>query len=110
MSKDLEILDNNDVIAISQNFKGEFNAGETLKIQQLLEEYKQYIYNSEVSSWNGKIFNDSVDCNVLRHKGNNEGWRKGKIKFVVQFEPEKLENENHKNSLDDIRKQMDNTN
>ncbi len=110
MSKDLEILNNDDVIAISQDFKGRFEAGNTLKIKQLLEEYKQYIHNSNVSSWNGNIFKEHIKCEVLSQDGKYKGWRKGKIKFVVQFEPEEAEINNSPNSLDDIRQQIDTAN
>ena len=108
MSKDLEILNNDDVIAISQNSKGKFDAGNTLKIQQLLAEYKQYIYSSK--HWNSKIFDDYIECELLRHDGKHNGWKKGKIRFVVQFEPEEAEINNSPNSLDDIRQQIDTAN
>lgn len=107
--QNLEILDNNDVIAISEKFKDEFNAGNTLKIQQLLEEYKEYIMESNESS-KSEICTQGIECEVLRKDVTSKGWRKGKIKFVFQFEPEEAELNNNPNSLDDIRKQIDSIN
>ena len=108
MSKDLEILNNNNVISVLQICEGEFGLGNTLKIQQLLEEYKQHIYRSKGSNnSNAKIFDDCIKCEVLRQDGEHKGWRKGKIKFVVQFEPDVVENNKSSNALDDIRQQID---
>jgi hypothetical protein len=107
--QNLEILDNGDVIAVSEEFKNEFNGGNTLKIQQLLKEYQEYVAESNGSS-KSEIFIEGIECEVLSKDSNLKGWRKGKIKFVVQFEPEAAEINNNPNSLEDIRKQIDSTN
>jgi hypothetical protein len=107
--QNLEILDNSDVIAISEEFRDKFNGGNTLKIQQLLEEYQEYIADSNGSS-KSEIFIESIECEVLSKDGNFKGWRKGKIKFVVQFEPEEAEISNNLNSLEDIRRQINSKN
>ena len=106
MSKEFEILNNNDVISVLKHNKNRFVLGNTLKIQQLLEEYQTYISESNSCRSNTKIFDDSIECEVLRHDGDRPGWRKGKIRFVVQFEPEETENDCSSNSLDDIRQQL----
>lgn len=103
MSKEREILKDNDVISVFEQNRGKFASGDTLKVLQLLAEYEGYITNSEV-------FLQGMECEVLMQNSEYQGWRKGKIKFVVQFEPEEVENENSPNSLADIRKQIDNTN
>lgn len=72
-----------------------------------MEEYREYADDKVRSNSNLKIFDDSIECEVLRHDGEYKGWRKGKIKFVVQFEPEETENNHNSNSLDDIRQQLD---
>ena len=108
MNRGLEILNNNDVISVIQIREGEFGSGNTLKIQQLLEEYKQHIYRSKGSNnSNAKIFDDCIECEVLRQNGEHKGWRKGKIKFIVQFEPDVIEGNKSSNALDDIRQQID---
>lgn len=106
--QNLKILDNGDVIAVSEKFKDEFNKGDTLKIQQLLEEYQEYVAESNGSS-KSEIFVAGIECEVLSKDGNLKGWKKEKIKFVLQFEPEETEF-NNINSLEDIRKQIDSTN
>lgn len=103
MSKEREILKDNDVISVFEQDKGKFASGDTLKVLQLLAEYEEYITNSEA-------FLQGMECEVLMQNSEYQGWRKGKIKFVVQFEPEEVGNENSANSLADIRKQIDNTN
>jgi hypothetical protein len=105
----LEILDNGDVIAISGQFRDEFIRGKTLKINQLLEEYQEYIVESNGSS-KSEIFIEGIECEVLSKDGNSRGWRKGKIKFAVQFEPEEAEISNNLNSLEDIRRQINSKN
>lgn len=107
--QNLEILDNDDVIAVSKEFKNEFNAGNTLKIQQLLKEYQEYVTESNGIDKSG-IFIEGIEFEILSKNGNSKGWRKGKIKFIVQFEPEEAEINNNSNSLEDIRKQIDKTN
>lgn len=107
--QNLEILDNDDVIAVSDEFKNEFNAGNTLKIQQLLEEYQEYVAENNGSD-KSRIFIEGIEFEILSKNGNSKGWRKGKIKFVVQFEPEVAEISNNLNSLEDIRKQINSTN
>ena len=76
----------------------------------VIEEYKEYTKAYDVISNNLKIFDRSIECEVLRHDGEYKGWRKGKIRFVVQFEPEEPENNYNSNSLDDIRQQLGSTN
>ena len=112
MSKDLEILNNNDVISVVDMSKADFFSGNTLKIQQLLEEYKEYVRESKAIRSNGStnICDHGIECEVLRQNSDHKGWRKGKIKFVVQFEPDEIESIASSNSLDDIRKQIDTTN
>lgn len=102
MSIDLEILDDNDVISVVNLREAEFESGNTLKIQQLLEEYKEYVKESQQHS-RSKICSEGIECEALRRNGNSKGWRKGKIKFVVQFEPDEIDSHADSNSLDDIR-------
>ena len=107
MSKDLEILKNNDVISVLKQEEGRFASGDTFKVQQLLKEYEGYIEAATRTINNSEIFEQGIECEVLRHDGDRLGWRKGRIKFVVQFEPEETENDCSSNSLDDIRQQLD---
>ena len=109
MSKKIELLNNDDVISVVNIGKSDFDYGDTLRVQQLLEEYQEYATNSDVNADNLKIFYDSIECEVLRHNSEHKRWRKVKIKFVVQFEPEENENNHNPNSLDDIRQQLDST-
>ena len=110
MSKDLEILDNNDVVSVIDVGEAEFVSGNTLKIQQLLEESSDYIENYKKTTNNSNICLQGIECEVLRQNNNSKGWRKGKIKFVIQFEPEETSNNANSNTLDDIRVRMDSTN
>ncbi|MGL4759386.1 MAG: KGK domain-containing protein, partial [Patescibacteria group bacterium] len=57
-----------------------------------------------------EIFIEGIECEILSKDGNSKGWRKGKIKFVVQFESEVADISNNLNSLEDIRKQINSTN
>ena len=104
----MEILNNNDVISVMGQDKCKFASGDTFKLQQLLKEYTEYIEgNAEPTNNNSEILNNSVECEVLRHDGDRKGWRKGKIKLVVQFEPDEDENSHVVNSLDNIWQQID---
>ncbi len=110
MSKDLEILNNDDVISVFKHDAGRFASGDTLKVQQLIAEYEGYIKVETENVNNSEICTQGIECQVLRQDNNSKGWRKGKIKFVVQFEPEEDESNNKPNSLDDIRQQIDTAN
>ncbi|MEM8830230.1 MAG: KGK domain-containing protein [Cyanobacteria bacterium P01_G01_bin.19] len=109
----MEILNTNDVVSVIGQSKGKFASGDTFKLQQLLEEYVEYTNKSAEDKNNSKIFSNSIECEVLRHDREHKGWRKGKIKFVVQFEPEKEETSQKEeisqniDSLDSIWQQID---
>ena len=103
MSKDLEILDSKDVVSVVNLREAESVSGNALKIQQLLEEYKEYVEETKQNSRNSKICIEGIEFEVLRQDANSKGWRKGKIKFVIQFEPDEANNYADSNSLDDIR-------
>ena len=65
MNQNKEILNNDDVISIYQKSPEKFYSGNTLKIQQLFEEYKQSIYRSKSSeNSNAKIFDNCIECQV----------------------------------------------
>ena len=110
MSKDLEILNNNDVISVFKHDEGRFASGDTLKVQQLLTEYEGYIEVQTKNTNSHEICLQGIECEVLRQDGEHKGWRKGKIKFVVQFEPDVTESNKNTNTLDDIRQQIDTVN
>ena len=107
MSKNLEILQDNDVISVFEDDEGRFLCGDTLQVKQLCNEYKTYVNKSNASISNKEIFEQHIYCKVLRENGEYKGWRKGKVKFVVQFEPDAVECDKITNALDDIRKQID---
>ena len=109
MNNNLEVLKDGDVISVLRQEEGRFASGDTLKVQQLLNEYAGYIEAETKTTNHSEIFTQGIECEVLRHDGEHKGWRKGKIKFVVQFEPEEAENNYNSNSLDDIRQQLDST-
>lgn len=98
----MEILTNDDVIAVFKHDEGRFNSGDTFKVQQLLKEYENYIEDNTKTTNNSEICTQGIECEVLRRDGHLKGWRKGKIKFVIQFEPDEIIN--NTNSLDDIRR------
>jgi KGK domain len=105
INKNLEKLDINDVIALDKEI---FDRGFTLKATQLLEEYYQNI-SHKIGDWKASILTEGIECEVLRV---NEGkWRKGKIKLILEFEPDEPEFQaaNHKSDslLDDIRQAID---
>jgi hypothetical protein len=110
MSQEREILNNNDVVSVLKHDEGRFASGDTLKVFQLLAEYEGYIKAQTKTSTNSEIFLQGIECEILRQNNNSKGWRKGKIKFVIQFEPEEISNNANSNSLDDIRIRMDSTN
>ena len=103
MGKEVEILNNDDVISVLKQDENRFVCGDTLKVKQLCNEYKTYISESNASVSNKEIFEKYVECEVLRQNGNSKGWKKGKIKFVIQFEPDEISSHADSNSLDDIR-------
>ena len=109
MSQEREILNNNDVLSVIKDDEGRFICGDTLRVEQLYNEYKTYVNESNASASNKEIFEEHINCKVLRQDGNSKGWRTGKIKFVVQFEPDAVESSKGSNTLDDIRKQIDAT-
>ncbi len=106
MNKDLEILNNDDVISVFKHDEGRFTSGNTLKVQQLLAEYEGYIKVQTKTANNAEIFTQGIECQVLRQDNNSKGWRKGKIKFVIQFESDEISNSSNSNSLDDIRHRL----
>lgn len=106
MNREIEILDIEDVVAVLPESEGRFILGNTLRGKQLLKEYKAYVGKSNGS--NCEMFTEGIECEVLRHDGKHQGWRRGKIKFVIQFEPNEAESAIH--SLDDIRQQMEQIN
>lgn len=109
MSQEREILNNKDVISVFKQFKhdkGRFASGDTLKVLQLLTEYEGYI-QEQTNANNSEIFLKGIECQVLRQNSKHQGWRKGKIKFVIQFESESTEVNKSTTTLDDIRKQID---
>ena len=83
MSKDLEILNNDDVISVFKHDENRFVSGDTLKVQQLCNEYKTYVSESNASVSNKEIFEQCIECEVLRENGEHKGWRRGKIRFVI---------------------------
>lgn len=101
----MEILSYNDVIAVLKHDEGRFTSGDTLKVQQLLKEYENYIRGSTKNINNSDIFTQGIECEVIRQDGNIKGWRKGKINLVIKFEPEETSN-NNTTSLDDIRSRI----
>ena len=102
MNQEREILNNNDVVTVLKHDDGRFNSGNTLKALQLLAEYEEYI-TAQTKTNNSEIFSQGIECEVLRQHHNSKSWRKGKIRFVIQFEPEETSNNAISNSLDDIR-------
>ena len=110
MNQNSEILNNNDVISVMKKDYGRFICGDTMRVEQLYNEYKTYVDESNASVSNKEIFQQFIECEVLRQNSENKTWRKGKIKFVVQFEPDEPENNTNLNALDDIRKQIDTIN
>lgn len=106
MSQEREILNNNDVISVFKHDLGRFASGDTLKALQLLTEYEGYI-KGQTKTNNSEIFLQGIECEVLRQNSEHQGWRKGKIKFVIQFESESAEANKSTTTLDDIRKQID---
>ena len=103
MSKDMEILNKDDVISVFKHDAGRFASGDTFKVQQLITEYEGYIEAQTKTESNHEIFLRGIECEVLQQDANSKGWRKGKIKFVVQFIPDEVTNYANSNSLDDIR-------
>ena len=83
MSKNLEVLNNDDVISVVNQHEGRFASGDTFKVQQITKEYEGYIEAATRTINNSEIFTEGIECEVLRHDGEHKGWRKGKIKFVV---------------------------
>ena len=110
MNQNFELLNNEDVVSLTQISEAQFGAGKTFKILQMINEYKQYIYRTKgVNNHNAKMFDESISCEVLKQDNQCQGWRSGKIKFVVQFEPDAIEDDIVSNPLDDIRQQLDTT-
>jgi KGK domain len=109
MSKDLEILDSDDVISVIEGDENRFVCGDTFRVEQLYHEYKTYVAKSNASISNKDIFKKHINCKVLRQNRNHKGWIKGKIKFIIAFEPDLVESNESSNSLDDIRKELDTT-
>ena len=102
MNKEREILNNDDVVSVFKHDDGRFDSGNTLKTSQLLAEYEEYI-EEHTETNNSEIFSQGIECEVLRQHHNSKSWRKGKIRFVIQFEPEETSNNAISSSLDDIR-------
>lgn len=66
MSKDLEILNNDDVISVFKHDEGRFASGDTFKSQQLLTEYEGYVKSQTKTENNHEIFSQGIECEVLR--------------------------------------------
>ena len=109
MNQEREVVNSNEVISVFKHDEGRFTSGDTIKAIQLLAEYEEYI-EAQTKNNNSEICSQGIDCEILRQNHNSKGWRKGKIRFVIQFEPEETSNNNVSNSLDDIRDRMDSKN
>lgn len=94
MNNDFEILNKNDVICPTVG--NLFERGDTLKVTQLIEEYLENLPQHK-----DEILNQGIECEVLTIQG--KGWRKGKIKFIVKFEPDEIKIDS---PLDDLRENI----
>lgn len=99
----LEKLATNDVVSFT---KIPLDKGSTLKVSQIIEEYQNQINHR----YKAEILFEGIECEVLRV---NEGkWRKGKLKLILEFEPNEPEikiemNRSNDSLLDDIRQAID---
>ena len=66
MSKELEILNKDDVISVLKHDENSFTSGNTMKVQQLLAEYEEYIETQTKTSNNSEICLQGIECEVLR--------------------------------------------
>lgn len=66
MSKDLEILNNGDVISVLNYIQEIFTSGNTLRIQQLFTEYEGYIKTQTRSVTISEICTQGIECEVLK--------------------------------------------
>jgi hypothetical protein len=105
-NKNLEKLAPDDVVSLTTI---PFEKGSTVKVTQILEEYYSDIYN-KFNQYKATILREGIECEILRV---NEGkWRKGKIKLILEFEPDEIEikTEVERSSdslLDDIRQEIE---
>ena len=85
MSKDLEILNNNDVISVFKHDEGRFALGDTLKAQQLLAEYEGYIKGQGKGVDNSEMCTQGIECEVLSQNGEHRNQQK-KHHFDSRFQ------------------------
>ena len=73
MNNNLEVLKDGDVISVLRQEEGRFASGDTLKVQQLLNEYAEYIEPETKTTNHSEIFTQGMECEILRQDGEHKG-------------------------------------
>jgi hypothetical protein len=112
MGNKFEKLNHNDVVSVNRDNFERLDVSSTLKALELIAAIKEDVGSNNREA---KLFEDGMECEVLRPGA--DGWKKGKVRFVLEFCPDEPENnENQENEqldtsqksspLDDLRKQL----
>ncbi|MGL5806095.1 MAG: KGK domain-containing protein [Xenococcaceae cyanobacterium] len=99
MEDNFYTLQEDDVVSVNPPL---FESGKTAKIEQIIEEYRLNFVRQINANKASILSKTGISCEVLRADGN--GWKTGKIKFILVFEPDEPEDTTPRSPLDDIRK------
>lgn len=94
MEQHKHIVNENEVLSVNRD-DNILIAHHTYKAEEFLHELGKRIDKNKMEKW----CIDGVPCQLLTP---NQGWRKGKVKIVLQFSPDETES-----PLDTIRKEIE---
>ncbi|MDR9404547.1 MAG: KGK domain-containing protein [Halothece sp. Uz-M2-17] len=112
MTDNNNFLDDKDVVSFSYlNIEGKpFELDQTMKVEEVLQQMSEWVKSrcdSDVQEIHSSFFDIGIECEAL--KQNDQGWKKGKLRFRIEFIPDEtnLEEEteiNENQSLDEFRR------
>ncbi|AFZ33748.1 KGK family protein [Stanieria cyanosphaera PCC 7437] len=94
MEEQKQVIDQDEVLSVNRD-DNILIAHHTYKVEEFLQELGKRIDKNKMEKW----CVDGVPCQLLTP---NQGWKKGKVKIVLQFSPDETES-----PLDPIRKEME---
>ncbi len=98
MNNHRDMMQKDDVVTVLAEDRILINH-KTFTVDELLSELSQRITGENIYQMK-KWCMDGVSCQIL---SPNQNWRKGKVKFCLEFVPDEAES-----PLDDIRQQINN--
>lgn len=112
MTDNNDFLDDKDVVSFSYLDLEEtpFGLDHTMKVEEILPQMSKWVKSqslSDLKEIHSSFFDIGVECEAL--KQNDQGWKKGKLRFRIEFIPDETNLEegteiNENQSLDEFRR------